>query len=153
MRYMMIGENRDPARSLLQRLIDERGCSAAWVSHAIRKNHAYIHQYLVQGKPAVLPRSARIALGRLFGIDPEALLNGRLGIAIDPRRADRARIATDRLIGWLPESRQFAPEISSAIYVLLERDDAGERIRDDEDTLEIIRELIVAIRRKSFKKS
>ncbi|HEY0028709.1 MAG TPA: S24 family peptidase [Allosphingosinicella sp.] len=64
----------DP-RSLLARLIGERGEDYAGLSRLIGRNPAYVQQYIKRGTPKRLSEEDRRALARYFRID-EALLGG-----------------------------------------------------------------------------
>src|SRR5688572_24900294 len=64
----------DP-RQVLQRLCAERGENFASLSRLIRRNPAYIQQYLRKGTPKLLKEAERRTLARYFQI-PESMLGG-----------------------------------------------------------------------------
>jgi phage repressor protein C with HTH and peptisase S24 domain len=77
----------DP-RTLLERLIRERGEDYAGLSRLIGRNPAYVQQYIKRGSPRRLAEEDRRALARYFRID-EALLGA-------PEREEGA--PADRLV-------------------------------------------------------
>jgi hypothetical protein len=62
-------------RTLLEKLIRERGEDYAGLSRLIGRNPAYVQQYIKRGTPKRLSEEDRRALSRYFAID-EALLGG-----------------------------------------------------------------------------
>ena len=134
-------------RTLLRRLIRERGLTPTQISRALGKNHAYIHQFLRQGKPRHLPDAVRSTLGRLLGVSPK-----ELGGPIQPdddldlRLARRSNRLTARILDGTPwEEGPVSIEVWAAIYALLERDRAGHRITDDRGTTTILRRLAIRL--------
>lgn len=65
-------DGRDP-RAALARGAAERGLSLAALSAAIRRNPAYLHQYLMRGSPRALAESDRRTLAAMLGLSEEAL--------------------------------------------------------------------------------
>lgn len=63
------------ARETLDRLIRERGSTYGAVSALLRKNPAYIQQYIKRGTPRKIDEEDRRTLARFFGVD-EQLLGG-----------------------------------------------------------------------------
>lgn len=68
---MIAGMDLDPPRALLVRLVDEAGADMAKVSRSLGRNHAYLHQFVKQGTPRVLPEEVREKLGEQFGVSPD----------------------------------------------------------------------------------
>jgi hypothetical protein len=56
----------DRPRLLLLELIAQHNTDLKKVSDAIGRNHAYLHQYIRQGKPRNLPEDARERLAKHF---------------------------------------------------------------------------------------
>jgi hypothetical protein len=56
----------DRPRLLLLELIAQHNTDLKKVSDAIGRNHAYLHQYIRQGKPRNLPEEARERLAKYF---------------------------------------------------------------------------------------
>lgn len=67
-------QSSDP-RSTLQRLAIEGGHTLAALSGVIRRNPAYLQQYLKRGTPARLAEKDRATLARFLGV-PESRLGG-----------------------------------------------------------------------------
>jgi hypothetical protein len=144
----------DPVRLLLASLLEERGLTHAEASRAIGHNHAYIHQFMKQGKPAHLPETVREALGRLLEVDPNRLRhpddvrkNNREAAQLDPRLIGRTMTAVDAilpmsLVSGLPANEAIRENAFAAIYALLEREAEGHKITDDNFTLRVIGELV-----------
>lgn len=59
----------DPTRSRIQTLVDESGRSLAYLSGAIGRNAAYLHQYLHHGTPNVLPALDYRLLAAYFNVN------------------------------------------------------------------------------------
>ena len=76
-------ENDDP-RAVLDRLIRERGDDYAALSRLVRRNAAYIQQYIKRGSPKKLGENERATLARYFGVD-ERLLGAPASLAKGPR--------------------------------------------------------------------
>ncbi|MGC4251627.1 MAG: S24 family peptidase [Sphingobium sp.] len=72
----MIGNGEDP-RDVLDRLIAERGENYADLSRLLRRNPAYIQQFIKRGTPRKLDEEDRRVLARYFGV-PEEMLGGRV---------------------------------------------------------------------------
>jgi len=85
------------ARAALARLIDERGEDYAGLSRLIRRNSAYIQQYIKRGTPRRLAERDRRLLARYFGVE-ESVLGG---LAAGPGRglAPVARLDVDASAG------------------------------------------------------
>lgn len=62
-------------RRALEALIGEGDASLAALSRMLRRNPAWLQQYLRRGSPKLLPEAERGRLARFFGVD-EALLGG-----------------------------------------------------------------------------
>lgn len=60
--------HHDPVRALVRRKLEERRLDMATVSREMGRNHAYLHQFLQQGKPQSLPEDVRAALSRRLGV-------------------------------------------------------------------------------------
>ena len=67
------GESRGDPRTVLGRLIDERGEDCASLSRLIGRNPAYIQQFIRRGSPRRLAEPDRQRLARYFGV-PETWL-------------------------------------------------------------------------------
>lgn len=145
----------DPIRLLLASLLEERGLNHAEASRSIGRNHAYIHQFMHQGKPERLSERAREALGRLLGVDPDRLRHpnderrapnnerrAHEAARLDPRLIERTEAARDAILSDLPVSEAVRAHTFAAIYTLLEREASGHPITDDTFTLRVISELI-----------
>lgn len=76
----------DDPRVVLDRLARERGDDYAALSRLIRRNPAYVQQFIKRGSPRRLDERDRATLARYFGVD-EALLGGSDGPARDGGRA------------------------------------------------------------------
>jgi len=61
----------DQPRLNLLKLIEEHQTDLANVSLAIKRNHAYLHQYINRGSPRQLGENERNELARLFGVSPD----------------------------------------------------------------------------------
>ena len=70
-------------RRLLRRLIQERGDSESAVSKALKRNLAYINQYLNRGKPVELGERDREVLGRRFNIPADSFRAPEIGSEIE----------------------------------------------------------------------
>lgn len=136
----------DPVRAMLSRLLADRGDALGAVSRAIGKNHAYLHQFLSRGYPAILPAAVRTALGRYFGIEPDLFRppEDRPGgpRAIDPDLLARANHVARYVIGDRAEDEPDRVDIAAAVYTLLERG----AINDDEGTLRVLEGLARRLR-------
>lgn len=65
-------DDADP-RTRLARAAAERGLSLAALSAAIRRNSAYVHQYVTRGSPRVLAEADRRTLAAMLELTEEAL--------------------------------------------------------------------------------
>jgi hypothetical protein len=63
-------------RATIERLVDERGDSLAALSRMIRRNEAYLQQFVRRGTPERLPEDVRLILAKHFSIN-ERLLGAR----------------------------------------------------------------------------
>lgn len=63
----------DDPRRILARAADERGLSLAALSTAIRRNAAYVQQYVTRGSPRLLAEADRRVLAGMLGVTEEAL--------------------------------------------------------------------------------
>ncbi|SCW55720.1 Peptidase S24-like [Sphingobium faniae] len=72
----MIGNGEDP-RDVLDRLIAERGENYADLSRLLKRNSAYIQQFIKRGTPRKLDEEDRRVLARYFGVSEE-MLGGRV---------------------------------------------------------------------------
>jgi phage repressor protein C with HTH and peptisase S24 domain len=62
----------DPARRLLAALIAQHEVEMKYLSEQVlKKNHAYIQQYLTRNSPANLKEQERELLGEYFGVSPD----------------------------------------------------------------------------------
>ncbi len=81
----------EEARDYLRHALPEGEWAEA--SRAIRKNHAYIQQYIRTGKPRWLKEADREALVALYGLDADRL---RQPLTHLPRREDAGRVRHDQ---------------------------------------------------------
>ena len=82
-----------PRRFLIQR-ISETDTDLATVSRALGKNHAYLQQYIRNGKPRLLPETVREALGRHFEVSPDRFRGSQDEPAtVDTEKRDLLKIA------------------------------------------------------------
>lgn len=58
----------DPVRAVIRRRLGDLGLDMANVSREAGRNHAYLHQFLTQGKPQSLPEDVRAALAARLGV-------------------------------------------------------------------------------------
>ena len=79
----MVGNGEDP-RIVLERLIAERGENYADLSRLLKRNPAYIQQFIKRGTPRKLDEEDRRVLARYFGV-AEELLGGPVRGAPAPR--------------------------------------------------------------------
>jgi hypothetical protein len=63
----------DEVRATLQRLVEERGDSLAALSRMVRRNDAYLQQFIKRGTPDRLPEDERRMLAMYFNIDEREL--------------------------------------------------------------------------------
>lgn len=68
----MVGNGEDP-RVVLERLIAERGENYADLSRLLKRNSAYIQQFIKRGTPRKLDEEDRRVLARYFGISEDIL--------------------------------------------------------------------------------
>jgi SOS-response transcriptional repressor LexA len=68
----MIGHEEDP-RIVLERLIAERGENYADLSRLLKRNPAYVQQFIKRGTPRKLDEEDRRILARYFGVAEEML--------------------------------------------------------------------------------
>lgn len=80
-------EQADPRHSL-DRLVTERGESYAALSRMIRRNDAYLQQFVKRGTPRTLAERDRRLLAAYFRVD-EAVLGGPAALAAAPTIAVR----------------------------------------------------------------
>lgn len=113
----------DAPRLELLRLIADEDTDLATVSRAIGRNHAYLHQWVRQGKPRRLPEEAREKLGERFGIDPDVFKPSSQMRGI---RQINVSEGEDRVIGWAAPVREVGPHIRMGLGGLME---------DQEETL------------------
>ncbi len=145
---MLSWGKHDAVRELLRTLIREKGLNLAELSQAMGYNHAYMFQFLNQGKPRRLPEKAREELGRIFGVDPDRFRHpddippDRDPMPPNLRLVRRADVAIAEIFTGLEVSEAVEAAVWSAVYRLLERDASGHPIIDDAVTLRIIGELV-----------
>jgi len=84
----MIGNGEDP-RIVLDRLIAERGENYADLSRLLKRNPAYIQQFIKRGTPRKLDEEDRRILARYFGISEE-MLGGRVSPSPGPSARSRS---------------------------------------------------------------
>jgi hypothetical protein len=146
----MADEEKDPVRELLRSLIPRRKMNE--VSRRIGKNQTYIQQFLTYGQPKRLPEEVRVALARLYGRSPDDFRppeerEQMPQLVLDPALELRAKAVAERFVG--PEdnsvNRQLRADIAWTVYALLEAEQKGVRITDNEHTLRAIELLISRI--------
>jgi phage repressor protein C with HTH and peptisase S24 domain len=93
----------DPVRLKLLKLVKERGSDLKNVSLAIRRNAAYLHQFVYRGTPKVLPEDVRAALAEHLSCDEDGLRHRKV-----PPRKPRTRSPAPVMIQAPPASD--APE-------------------------------------------
>ncbi|HKT75418.1 MAG TPA: S24 family peptidase [Sphingobium sp.] len=81
----MVGNGEDP-RIVLERLIAARGENYADLSRLLKRNPAYVQQFIKRGTPRKLDEEDRRVLARYFGV-AEELLGGPSAAAPVPRKA------------------------------------------------------------------
>jgi len=93
----MVGNGEDP-RVVLDRLITERGENYADLSRLLKRNPAYIQQFIKRGTPRKLDEEDRRVLARYFGV-AEAVLGGSSAAPPAPKglRSLPAVVAVPRL--------------------------------------------------------
>jgi phage repressor protein C with HTH and peptisase S24 domain len=79
-------------RRALEGLIAASGTSLSALSRMLRRNPAWLQQYLKRGTPKLLPEEDRGQLARFFGVD-EALLGGPVAHLVAVPRLDLAASA------------------------------------------------------------
>ena len=63
----------DSTRAYLKALVEtKKGVNLRTLSRQIRKNDAYLHQYIYRGTPKTLPENLRYHLATLLGIHESA---------------------------------------------------------------------------------
>lgn len=82
----MVGNGEDP-RVVLERLIAERGENYADLSRLLKRNPAYIQQFIKRGTPRKLDEEDRRVLARYFGIAEDLLGGPAAAAAPVPRRS------------------------------------------------------------------
>ncbi len=118
------------------------------LSQAMGYNHAYMFQFLNQGKPRRLPEKAREELGRIFGVDPDRFRHpDDIPPDRDPtppnlRLVRRADAVIAEIFNGLQVNEIVEAAVWSAVYRLLEREASGHPITDDAVTLRVIGELV-----------
>lgn len=63
----------EAARIALEKAIADRGGDLSTASRALKRNHAYLQQFVRLGKPRYLKEEDRDLLVTLYGIDPKPL--------------------------------------------------------------------------------
>lgn len=125
----------DGQRAALAGLMKQQGRSFAELSRVIRRNPAYLQQYLKRGTPRVLAESDRGRLARYMGV-PEAMLGGRgaEGVVEVERLDVAASAGPGRLVG--DEARRqpgmFPPAMLRQLGV---RPEAASMIRVEGDSM------------------
>ncbi len=70
-------------RTILDRLIQERGSDYTAISRLLGRNAAYIQQFIRRGSPRKLDEDDRRKLARFFGVE-ETILGGQAAPLRDP---------------------------------------------------------------------
>lgn len=122
-------------RAALAGVMEGQGRTLAELSRVIRRNPAYLQQYLKRGSPRVLAEADRARLARYMGV-PEAVLGGRgAGGVVEVARLDvGASAGPGRLVS--EEARRqpgmFPPAMLRQLGV---RPDAASMIRVEGDSM------------------
>lgn len=66
----------DPIRRRLLELLEENDTDLKNVSLALKRNAAYLHQFVYRGTPKVLPEDVRAGLSRILGVPEPELKHG-----------------------------------------------------------------------------
>jgi len=66
----------DAVRQLISELVARDETDLAAVSRSMGRNHAYLHQFIHQGKPKRLNEESRAALSRIFRLSPRSFQDG-----------------------------------------------------------------------------
>lgn len=82
----------DAPRQRLLELVAEKETDLKTVSLAIKKNHAYLQQYLRQGTPRHLPEDVRIALAEHFGVTEESFRGPKASVRSLPTPVPKGEI-------------------------------------------------------------
>jgi phage repressor protein C with HTH and peptisase S24 domain len=90
----------DPVRLKLLRLVKKRGSDLKNVSLAIRRNAAYLHQFVYRGTPKVLPEDVRAALAEQLGCEEDELRHRK----VPPRKPRTTRSQVPAVIQPAPAS-------------------------------------------------
>lgn len=72
-RRPMIEPTPEQIRATVERLAAEQGESLAALSRMLRRNDAYLQQFVKRGSPKRLPEDARLLLAQFFGVDEREL--------------------------------------------------------------------------------
>lgn len=87
----MENQRKSNQRKAVRELVAREGINLSQLSKAVEMSHSYFQQYLgKKGSPEELPEPVRIKLSERYGIDPEALRQGKLSqLAANPTRKVR----------------------------------------------------------------
>lgn len=133
-------------RAALAAVMEEQGRSLSELSRVIRRNPAYLQQYLKRGTPRTLAEEDRGRLARYLGV-PESRLGGRApGGMIEVARLDvGASAGPGRLVGEEPLRRPgaFSPDLLRALgvspemasIIRVEGDSMAPTLNDGDDIL------------------
>lgn len=155
----------DDPRTVLDRLTAERGTDFATLSRLIRRNPAYIQQYVRRGTPRRLAEDDRATIAEFLGV-PEAALGGRAapgaphtvpmlsprpsagpgGAADDERTLGalgfppaflrRLGCRPDRVSAVVVDGQSMAPTLADGDLILVDHDAA---IRPPNDGIHVLR--------------
>ncbi len=92
----MVGNGLDP-RIVLERLIAERGENYADLSRLLKRNPAYIQQFIKRGTPRKLDEEDRRILARYFGVSEQVLGGGSVAEPVRRSRILPAVVTIPRL--------------------------------------------------------
>lgn len=133
-------------RAALAAVMEEQGRGFAELSRVIRRNPAYLQQYLKRGTPRVLAEADRGRLARYMGV-PEAMLGGRPaeGVVEVARLDVRASAGPGRLVdeearrqpGMFPPAmlRQLGVRPHAASMIRVEGDSMSPLLEDGDEIL------------------
>ncbi len=125
----------DAQRAALAALMEQQGRGFAELSRVIRRNPAYLQQYLKRGTPRMLAEADRGRLARYMGV-PEAMLGGRgADNVIEVVRLDvGASAGPGRLVGEeaLRQPGLFSPAMLRQLGV---RPEAASMVRVEGDSM------------------
>lgn len=104
----------DETRTLLEKLIAERGDDYFSISRLLGRNAAYFQQFMKRGTPKKLREDDRRVLARYFGVSEEALGGPPPAVPHDTTSVPRFRLGASAGPGAVPGSEQPEDHITFA---------------------------------------